>query len=57
MVHRLAHQLGHEAEGDASPRTLFAAMAAEIKAFAGMTYGRLQSEPGMPVQEEVSRVG
>jgi NADH-quinone oxidoreductase subunit G len=57
VVHRLAHQLGHEAEGDASPRTLFAAMAAEIQAFAGMTYGRLQSEPGMPIHGEVSRVG
>ena len=40
-----------------SPRLLFAEMAAEIGAFAGMTYGRLKTEPGMPVHEEARGVG
>jgi hypothetical protein len=32
-------------------------MAGEIGAFSGMTFGRLMSEPGMPVHEEARGVG
>jgi len=57
IMNRLAVQLGQEEKSDVSPRTLFAEMAAEISAFSGMTYGRLMTEPGMPVHEEVAGVG
>jgi len=57
IMHRLAIHLGQEQERNVSPRILFAEMAAEISAFAGMTYGRLMTEPGMPVHEEVIGVG
>jgi NADH dehydrogenase/NADH:ubiquinone oxidoreductase subunit G len=57
VVYTLARHLGHEQERHVSPRVLFAEMAAETAAFAGMTYGRLMSEPGMPIHGEVGRVG
>ena len=57
IMHRLAIHLGTEEKRQVSPRILFAEMAAEIAAFAGMTYGRLMTEPGMPVHEEVAGVG
>ena len=57
VLHRLAVQLGIEEERTVSPRTLFAELAAEIPAFAGMTFGRMAADPGMPIIEEVTRVG
>jgi len=57
ILYRLAVALGLEEERTVSPRTLFAELAVEIPAFAGMTFGRLATEPGMPVIEEVTRVG
>ncbi len=57
IVYRLALELGIEQERALTPRTLFAEMAAEVSAFSGMTWGRLAAEPGMPVHEEVPRVG
>ena len=41
---------------DTASDALFAEMATEISAFSGMTYGRLMTEPGMPVHEEVTDV-
>jgi len=57
VLHSLARHLGHEQERIMSPRVLFSEMAAEIGAFSGMTFGRLMSEPGMPVHEEARGVG
>jgi NADH-quinone oxidoreductase subunit G len=57
VVHHLALELGIEHDRAISPRILFAEMAAEVAAFSGMTWGRLKAEPGMPVHEEVHRVG
>ena len=57
VVYRLALELGIEQERAVSPRILFAEMAAEVAAFSGMTWGRLMTEPGMPVHEEVHGVG
>jgi NADH-quinone oxidoreductase subunit G len=57
VLYGLALHLGHEQERIMSPRVLFAEMAAEVSSVAGMTYGRLLSESGMPVHGEVDRVG
>jgi NADH-quinone oxidoreductase subunit G len=57
IVYRLAVELGIEQERALTTRILFAEMAAEVAAFSGMTWGRLQTEPGMPVHEEVLGVG
>ncbi|MFV2073549.1 MAG: 2Fe-2S iron-sulfur cluster-binding protein [Thermoanaerobaculales bacterium] len=57
VLFRLAVELGIEEERTVSPRTLFAELAAVIPAFAGMTFGRMAAEPGMPVIEEVTGVG
>jgi NADH-quinone oxidoreductase subunit G len=57
FVYLLALELGLEQERAVSPRILFAEMAAEVAAFSGMTWGRLENEPGMPVHEEVLGVG
>jgi len=57
VLHNLARQLGHEQQRIMSPRVLFAEMAAEVGAFAGMTFGRLMTEAGMPVHEEARGVG
>jgi NADH-quinone oxidoreductase subunit G len=57
VVYSLALHLGHEQERHISPRVLFAEMAAETAAFAGMTYGRLMNEPGMPIHGEIDGVG
>ena len=57
VLHHLARHLGHEQERIMSPRVLFAEMAAEVGAFAGMTFGRLMTEAGMPVHEEARGVG
>jgi predicted molibdopterin-dependent oxidoreductase YjgC len=40
-----------------APRTFFEEMAAEVPPFAGMTWRRLTTEPGIPVLEEVGHVG
>jgi len=40
-----------------SPEDVFRALAAEVPAFAGMSYRRLRQESGLPVLEEVSHVG
>lgn len=53
----LASSLGLEISPKATPRELFDAMAAEVPAFAGMTFRRLATEPGIPVLEEVPHVG
>jgi len=50
-------QLGVKIPSPLAPRTFFEAMAAEVPAFAGMTYRRLGTEPGIPVLEEVAHVG
>jgi NADH-quinone oxidoreductase subunit G len=57
VVHDLAVKLGIEHERSISTRVLFAEMAAEIGAYSGMTWGRLQSEPGMPIHPERDNVG
>jgi len=57
VLHNLARHLGHEQQRIMSPRVLFAEMAAEVGAFAGMTFGRLMTEAGMPVHEEARGVG
>ena len=57
VVYQLALELGIEQERFVSPRILFAEMAAEIGAFSGMTWGRLESEPGMPIHQEAQGVG
>lgn len=41
---------------ESRPRALFELAAAEIPAFAGMSYRRLMTEPGIPVSEEVPDV-
>ncbi len=56
-LHLLAIKLGIEADTTASPRSVFEQLAAEVPAFAGMTYGRLSGEPGVPVLEEAAHVG
>ena len=57
VLHNLARHLGHEQQRIMSPRVLFAEMAAEVGAFAGMTFGRLMTEAGMPVHGEARGVG
>ena len=57
VVYRLALELGIEQERSISARILFAEMAAEVAAFSGMTWGRLEGDPGMPVHVEVRGVG
>ncbi len=39
------------------PQQIFEELAAEVPAFAGITYRRLANEPGVPVLEEVAHVG
>ncbi len=55
----LAARLGLEIDPGLSPRALFEELAAEVPAFAGMTYRRLAGEPGVPALglEEVAHVG
>jgi len=53
----LGAALGAGTDPAATPRALFETMAAEVPAFAGMTFRRLSVEPGIPVLEEVSNVG
>jgi NADH-quinone oxidoreductase subunit G len=57
FVCRLAVELGIEQEREMSPKVLFAEMVAEVAAFSGMTWGRLTAESGIPVHQEMHRVG
>jgi NADH-quinone oxidoreductase subunit G len=57
IAYRLAVALGIEQVRQISPKILFTEMASEVAAFSGMTWGRLSAEPGMPMHEEVPRVG
>jgi NADH-quinone oxidoreductase subunit G len=57
VVYQLALELGIEQERAVSARILFAEMAAEVAAFSGMTWRRLEGDPGMPVHVEVRGVG
>jgi NADH dehydrogenase/NADH:ubiquinone oxidoreductase subunit G len=57
VVYQLALELGIEQERAVSTRILFAEMAAEVAAFSGITWGRLENEPSMPVHMEVRGVG
>ena len=57
VLHLLAISLGTDEEPTATPRSVFEELAAEVPAFAGMTYGRLSGEPGVPVLEEAAHVG
>lgn len=59
ILHRLGVRLGalDADDREPSPRRLFEELAASVPAFAGMTYRRLQAEPGIPLLEEASHVG
>lgn len=52
-----ATSLGLADEPASNARTVFEELAAKVPAFAGMTWRRLQMEPGVPVLEEVPHVG
>lgn len=52
-----ASSLGLADEPASNARTVFEELAAKVPAFAGMTWRRLQMEPGVPVLEEVPHVG
>lgn len=56
LLHRLGVELGLAAHATTSPRILFAEMAAETAAFAGMTWGRLLAAAALPVHGEVPGV-
>ena len=53
----LAFRTGLTAEPAVRARTVFEELVAEVPAFAGMTWRRLQVEPGVPALEEVPHVG
>jgi len=53
----LARSLDPDSAGPVRARQLFEELAREVPAFRGMTYGRLATEPGIPVLEEVAHVG
>jgi predicted molibdopterin-dependent oxidoreductase YjgC len=53
----LAVRLGIDRDAHPTARSVFEELAAETPAFAGMTYGRLRGEPGLPVLEEAAHVG
>ena len=57
ILQRLGIELGVTGLDADSPRGLFEQLAGEVPAFAGMTYRRLRTEPGIPVLEEVPHVG
>jgi NADH-quinone oxidoreductase subunit G len=57
ILHRLGVAVGARDAADTDPRRLFEELASYAPAFAGMTYARLRSEPGIPVVEEVPHVG
>ncbi|NOZ78120.1 MAG: molybdopterin-dependent oxidoreductase [Acidobacteria bacterium] len=53
----MARALGADPGPVTRPQQIFEELAAEVPAFAGMTYRRLSNEPGVPVLEEVAHVG
>jgi NADH-quinone oxidoreductase subunit G len=53
----LTRSVDSEFELPSSPSEVFGRLAAEVPAFAGMTYGRLAFEPGIQALEEVPNVG
>jgi NADH-quinone oxidoreductase subunit G len=57
VVFELALALALEQERQVSPRILFAEMAAETAAYAGLTWGGLVSGGPLPVHREVTGVG
>jgi NADH-quinone oxidoreductase subunit G len=57
VVFELALALSLEQARKVSPRILFAEMAAETAAYAGLTWGRLISGGALPVHPEVTGVG
>lgn len=57
VLHELRVLFGSGDETPTSARRLFEEMVAEVPAFAGLTYRRLTTEPGIPVLEEVADVG
>ncbi len=57
VLHLIGAELGAVSPGTPSPRSVFEELVGEVPAFAGMTYGRLAVEPGIPVLEEVPHVG
>jgi anaerobic selenocysteine-containing dehydrogenase len=52
----VAVQLGLERDAHPTAREIFLELAAEVPAFAGMTYRRLEGEAGLPVLEEAPHV-
>jgi NADH-quinone oxidoreductase subunit G len=57
ILFRLAVELEIEAERTTSPRAIFEELAANVEAFRDIGHRRLESEPGVPVLEEVPDVG
>jgi formate dehydrogenase major subunit len=57
ILHLVGAEMGIVAPGTPSPRSVFEELVGEVPAFAGMTYRRLEVEPGVPVLEEVPHVG
>ncbi len=53
----MARLFGMEGGPFTRPQQIFEELAAEVPAFAGITYRRLANEPGVPVLEEVAHVG
>ncbi|MCD4749311.1 MAG: (2Fe-2S)-binding protein [Thermoanaerobaculales bacterium] len=53
----LAVRLDLPLENCISPRRVFEEIVQEIPAFAGMTYRRLSSEPGIPILKDIPHVG
>ena len=53
----LGERMGVAAATSASVQGVFESLAAEVPAFAGMTYTKLAGAPGLPVLEETSDVG
>ena len=53
ILYELSVAAGISEDRTVSPRILFESLAASIAAFDGVTYQRLQIEPGIPVPEEV----
>jgi NADH-quinone oxidoreductase subunit G len=57
ILARLAQHLGVVSELPAGPAAIFEELSAGVRAFHGIDFGRLRSEPGLPVLEEVPDVG
>jgi NADH-quinone oxidoreductase subunit G len=53
ILHRIGVAAGFYEERTVSPSSLFERLAAEVGAFQGMTYRRLEAESGITVSEEV----